>query len=540
MTDPHPAGDGVHGGITLEQVGRFESGQFDQDAAEIIAHSRDVDSLFVVNANIGGVDVLDVTDPSDPTRLAQLALADVWEAAGEVTNVALRDGVPVGDGETTVLAVAVVAESPGEPGRVIFYDAIERVPVGSVEVGVTPDKVAFTPDGTRVLTADSGEPSDDYAVDPPGTVSVIDVRDGVGEATATRVDFTDYDGREDELRDRGVRIFGPGASASTDLEPEYLTVSADSTTAYVVLQANNALAVVDVESASVESIHPLGYKDHDATGNELDASDVDRLTIRNWPIYGMYQPDAITSYEVDGETYLVTANEGSQRDDYGTYDEVATVGDLDLDPEAFDLDGVAGVDEVEQLQRPEHLGNLEVTTELGDVDDDGAYEELYAFGGRSFSVWTTEGELVYDSGADFELLVAMHHPEHFNTDGDENVPFARSTAKGPEPEGIALGRIDDRTYAFVGLERIGSVVVYDVTDPERPAFVQYVNNRNFDVDPAAEIEDGPADASDAGDLGPEGVTFVPRAESSTGHALVAVGNEISGTTTVYRVRRPGE
>ena len=535
MTDPHPAGVGLHGGISLEQVGRFESGQFDEDAAEIIAYSDAAECLFVVNAELGGVDVLDATSPSDPDRVNQLVLADVWDAAGEVTNVALRDDLP-GD-ERSVLAVAVTAAAPQEAGRLVLYDAVELTLITSVAVGVRPDNVKFTPDGSRALTADSGEPSEDYTVDPPGTVSVVDLRDGVEEATVAQADFTDFDGEEDDLRERGIRIYGPDASASTDHEPEYLTVSTDSTTAYVVLQVNNALAVVDVESASVEAVHPLGFKDHDETGNELDASDADRLCIRNWPLYGMYQPDAIASYEVDGETYLVTANEGTQRDHFDEYDEVSTVGDLTLDPEAFDFDDVPGVDDVADLQRPDHLGNLEVTTELGDEDGDGAYEDLYAFGGRSFSIWTTDATLVYDSGADFELLVAMHHPEHFNADGDENEPFVRSTAKGPEPEGVALGRVDDRIYVFVGLERIGSVVVYDVTDPAEPAFVQYINNRNFSVDPADDIDGGDADPSDAGDLGPEGVTFVPQSRSPVDGALVAVGNELSGTTTLYRVRR---
>ncbi|MFC4549706.1 MULTISPECIES: choice-of-anchor I family protein [Halorussus] len=534
MTTSYPAGTGDRGGVVLERVGRYESGKFDADAAEIVATSADSDHLFVVDAEACAVDVLDVTTPADPERAAQISVAEAWPDAGEVTNVALKDDVPLGDGTTTVLAVSVVAETPQEHGRVVFYDAPKRAHAATVEVGATPDAVKFTPDGSRVLTADSGEPSDDYETDPPGTVSVVDVRDGVGDATVEQADFRAYDGREDELRERGVRIFGPNAAASTNFEPEYLTVSADSTTAYVVLQLNNALAEVDVESATVTEVRALGYKDHDATGNELDASDVDRLNVRNWPVYGMYQPDAVAAYERDGQTYLLTANEGGARDAEG-FSEVTTVADLDLDPDAFDFDSMPGVSDVADLQRPEHLGNLHTTTERGDVDGDGRHEEIYAFGGRSFAIWRPNGTLVYDSGADFELLEAMHHPEYFNADGTTNAPFAQSTAKGPEPEGIAVGDVGGRTYAFVGLERIASLVVYDVTDPTEPAFVQYINNRDFDVDPERDIEEGPADPSDAGDLGPEGVTFVPAEASPVDAPLVAVGNEISGTTTLYRV-----
>ncbi|WP_435078049.1 choice-of-anchor I family protein [Halococcus sp. AFM35] len=559
-----PGTDG-HSSIVLEQVGRYESGQFNEDAAEIITHSARTGHLYVVNADVGGIDVLDVTSPDTPERVDRLILADVWDDAGEVTNIALREDVPLerpeaatsaeDGGATSVLAVATVAATSQENGRVVFYDAAEHTPLTTVEVGAVPDMVTFAPDGETVLTADSGEPSEDYTTDPPGTVSLIDIGDGIENATVESVDFTAYDGREDELRERGVRVFGPDASASVDLEPEYLTVSADSTTAYVVLQVNNAFAVVDIETATVTDIHPFGYKDHDATGNELDASDVDRLTVRNWPIYGMYQPDAITSYEVDSEasgdasgsrtesgddeTYLVTANEGGMRD-YEGFSEVTTVGELALDRDAFDLENVSGVETIEDLQRPENLGNLLTTTHLGDIDGDGRHEDIYAFGGRSFAIWRTDGTLVADSGADFELLTAMHHPEYFNTDGLRNTPYSQSTVKGPEPEGVDVGRIGDCVYAFVGLERIASLVVYDITEPTDPSFVQYINNRNFEVDPLADVEDGEADVSDAGDLGPEGVTFIPAADSPVDEPVVAVGNELSGTTTLYRVRTLAE
>jgi hypothetical protein len=534
-----------HSGIVVEQFSRYESGQFNEDAAEIIAHDPERDHLFVVNAELGGVDVLDITSPTDPERIDQLVVSDIWADAGEVTNIAVHGSVSIDDekretGEeaiqTSVLAVAVVNENPQAEGRAVFYDTSTRSPLTTVAVGAVPDMVTYTPDGQQVLTANAGEPSEDYEIVPPGTVSVVDLSSGVVNATERRVDFTTYDGREDSLRERGVRIFGPESNPDTSpaLCPEYLTVSADGTTAYVVCQINNAFAVLDIETATVTDIHSFGYKDHAATGNELDASNVDRLTLRNWPIYGMYQPDAITSYTVDGQEYLLTANEGGMCD-YEGYSEVTTVSDLTLDPSAFDLSDVSGIESVSDLQRPEHLGKLLTTTELGDRDGDGCHEDIYCFGGRSFSIWKPDGTLVYDSGADFELLVAMHHPEHFNTDGLENTPFSKSTVKGPEPEGIAVGEIENRAFAFIGLERIGSLVVYDITDPSSPLFVQYLNNRNFALDPLEDVGNGDAEVGDVGDLGPEGVTFIPAEVSTTGKPLVAVGNELSGTTTLYQV-----
>ena len=68
--------------------------------------------------------------------------------------------------------------------------------------------------------------------------------------------------------------------------------------------------------------------------------------------------------------------------------------------------------------------------------------------------------------------------------------------------------------------------VYDVTDPAHSKFVQYINNRNFE---------GVAEAGTSGDLGPEGIIFIKAVDSPTGGDLLVVGNEVSGTTTLYTV-----
>ena len=122
---------------------------------------------------------------------------------------------------------------------------------------------------------------------------------------------------------------------------------------------------------------------------------------------------------------------------------------------------------------------------------------LRAFGARSFSIWTSDADLVFDSGDAFECITGkvakvVGDPigPLFNTPDDENDPDGRSDDRGPEPEGVALGRYLFRTYAFVGLERPGGLMVYDVTDPSAPAFQQYINPRNLTVDPDAECSDG--------------------------------------------------
>jgi 2',3'-cyclic-nucleotide 2'-phosphodiesterase/3'-nucleotidase/5'-nucleotidase len=282
-------------------------------------------------------------------------------------------------------------------------------------------------------------------------------------------------------------------------------------------------------SGRVEKIFGLGFKYHRKDGNELDAGDDDgRIRIRNWPVLGMYQPDAIAQFAHGDQQYLITANEGDARD-YDAFAEEQRVADLTLDPIAFP--------NAATLQDDANLGRLTVTTALG---------------ARSFSIWNARtGRLVFDSGADFEQLLANLLPDEFNSNHEENDSFDnRSDNKGPEPEGVTLGRVNGKLYAFVALERIGGILVLDLSNPRSPEFVDYLNNRRF-RDAAGEpiptcAEFDPPDSDDiedcvrpnpaAGDLGPEGLKFIPARESPNGKPLLIVGNEVSGTTTVYEFR----
>jgi DNA-binding beta-propeller fold protein YncE len=515
--------------VRLEQIGRYEGQDlFDEGGAEIVAYHAPTERLFVINANIGGVEVLDIADPTDPAPVANSPIDAVGalDAVGSANSVATSE---------ELVAVALEATVPQDPGLVGFYDPETLEFLGTAPVGPLPDKVTFTPDGERVLVANEGEPTENYAYDPQGSVSIVDLAEGVTDATVETAGFRRFNGREDQLRRQGIRIFGPNASASQDFEPEYVTISDDSRTAWVSLQENNAIAEIDIRQARVTRLLPLGFKDFSLAGNELDASNADGgVNIRNWPINGILQPDAIGAYSPNGQTYIVTANEGDSRD-YDSFSEEVEVSELRLDSDAFNFDEIEGVDSVEELQAPENLGNKNATTTLGDVDGDGLYEELYVFGGRSFSIFTTNGKLVFDSGSDFEEITADRFGADFNNDNTENTGDSRSDNKGPEPEGLALGQVGDRHYAFIGLERVGGVMVYDITDPEDATFVDYVNNRDFDFDIQGEIANGDAPASAAGDLGPEGLDFATAEESPIDDPLVFVGHEISGTTAVFRV-----
>jgi hypothetical protein len=411
-----------------------------------------------------------------------------------------------------VVAIAIQAQSKTDPGTVAFYRATTLQVISSATVGALPDMLTFTPDGRTVLVANEGEPNDAYTVDPVGSVSVIDVSN-VNRPSVRTADFRAYDGQAAALRQQGVRIFGPGATVAQDLEPEYVAVAADGRTAYVTLQENNALAVVDVASATVTRVLPLGYKSHAAPGNGLDASDRDdRVNIRPWPVLGMYQPDAIAAYTVGGQTYLVTANEGDARD-YPGFREEERVGNR-LEPAVFTAALCGG-----PCGGNANLGRLNVTNTLGLNPATGRFEALYAFGARSVSIWTASGQRVWDSGDELEQRTASLTAAPFNASNSDDVFDSRSDNKGPEPEGVVLGRLGEKTFAFVGLERIGGVAVYDVSTPQAPRFVTYTNTRQ----------------GLGGDLGPEGLAFVSAVDSPSKRPLLIVGNEVSGTTAIFQI-----
>jgi hypothetical protein len=373
--------------------------------------------------------------------------------------------------------------------------------------------VAFTNACDYVLVANEGEPDDAYTVDPEGSVSFIDVST-VGDAPPTVVTagFTGFNGATLP----GVRIFGPGATVAMDLEPEFIAVSPDDSTAWVSLQENNALAIVDIASMSVIGIVSLGLKDHGHGEYALDPSNRDdRIHIKRWQTWGMYQPDGLAILEWDGVPYLVSANEGDARD-YDGFSEEIRVKDLELDPAVYKPG----------TQDDDNLGRLNSTTADGDTDGDGLVDMIHSYGARSISIWDAgTGAQTYDSGKDLERRTAQALPAYFNSNNDDNDSFdSRSDDKGPEPEYVAVGEHGGQTYIFVGLERIGGVMVYRVISPRQLKFVQYINNRDFSGDPEADA---------AGDLAPEGMVFIPASDSPTGVALLVVANEVSGTTTVY-------
>jgi hypothetical protein len=484
--------------VDIRPVGQVVAG------GEITAYDRGSARLFTVNGATGSIDIVDLREPWNPKKIGAI---DVGPYGAAANSVAVHDGL---------VAVAVEADDKQAPGRVVFFD-VAGVERGSVTVGSLPDSLTFTPDGSKIVVANEGEPRDycapGLANDPMGTISIIDLSAGPAAATVATAGFGGFATVPD-----GVRIFGPNATIAQDLEPEY--VATDGATAWVTLQENNALAVVNIATATVSAVVPLGTKDHSRPENAFDASDRDdAIRIQTWPVVGMFNPDSIVpTRDADGNLFLLTANEGDARD-YECFAEEERVKDLELDPTAYPNAAV--------LQEDENLGRLTVTTATGDSDGDGDIDQIHAFGARSFSVWDASGALVWDSGRDLEIATAARFPRDFNSGGVGTDDFdGRSDNKGPEPEGLAVGFFRGRRLAFIGLERIGGVAVYDVTDPRRPSFCSWATNV---------AEDGSPLVGGILDRGPEGILFIPKGHSPIDRALLVVSHEVSGTLTIFAV-----
>lgn len=523
-----------------EFIGRFTSDPdgTSEGRAEIVSYDADSKQLFITNAE---ADTLDIVSLPDFELVKQVSMEE-WGAG--LNSVSVSNGV---------VAVAVEADPKSDPGSIVFLDTNGSY-LSSVGAGALPDMITFTPDGGKVVVANEGEPNDDecgpdgegFAVDPEGSITVVDFGQPISveaakELTDSNVhtaSFSKYNDQKEALLDKGIRIFVPGATVAQDLEPEYVAVSRDSGTAYVTLQENNAIAVVDLASAEVTDLLPLGTVDFSTAGHEVDPSDKDdKFELRSVPVQALFLPDAIATFSSDGTAYLATANEGDSRD-YDCYSEEVRLGDpADEGGLEFPADSELATRTADEAD----LGRLLATNAFPYSADEP--ETVYAFSPRSFSIWSTDGKLLWDSGADMTRRV-LDDPvlgEGFQgqtgfDDETENwtgwEPDSRSDDKGVEAEAITVGEICGVQQAFIGFERQSAIAQYDLSDPTSPAFVRFISSANYDwegSEPGSQVIDPEA----AGDISPEGVIFISAEDSPDGRPWVVAAHELSGSTAAW-------
>jgi 2',3'-cyclic-nucleotide 2'-phosphodiesterase/3'-nucleotidase/5'-nucleotidase len=503
--------------LNLEKISQYTVGESNADGgvAEIVKYNKDNSKMYVVNGagTPPSVDIVALTNSATLTKEKSILVKELSEVDGfvygDLTSVDINTA-------TKRVAIAVQEANHMKSGKILVLD-YEGNLLKTYETGVQPDMVLFTSDGKYLLTADEAEPRNGTD-DPEGSVTIIDTTTDV----STKVKFDNQAVIDDSVHIRGSSdpstgfITGSGTKADAifDLEPEYIALNDDQSKAYIALQENNAIAVVDIASKNVDSVKGLGYKDYNDPNNSLDLVKDSIINMENVPFLGMYMPDGIASYNVNGTQYLFTANEGdatewSSDSDDPTRMNATKIGDIkgglnSSSAAATFLNGKTAYDKVE------------VVSDMG-------IDGIYLYGGRSFSIWNASTmQQVFDSGNDFETITSQRLPKYFNTSHSKVALDDRSTKKGPEPEYVTLGQVGNKAFAFVGLERIGGIMTYDVTDPLQPVFANYINTRDF------------TKGLDT-DTGPEGLEFIPATSSPTGLPLLLVANEVSGTISVLQL-----
>ena len=541
QTSSAAAGTIPPNGSELKFVGRYSTGA-GLGGAEISAVDAASKRLFITNGAKNTIDIVDISNVKKPKLIKVVSLTA--NGVTGIQSVAAKNGV--------VLVAAMMA-SKTDPGRIFVMDVNGKLRTADgIPVGALPDSVTISPNGKFAIVANEGEPTNycltngalPETTDPLGSVSIINLSSKT--PTATTIDFKSYSERQNAITYAGGRIFGPNASVAQDLEPEYAAFSADSKFAFVTLQENNAVATVDVETGAIINIVGLGVKNHNLFNAGLDSSDRDNkidIVARN--IQGMYLPDAIGTVDAGGNTYMITANEGDAREYaclLGGTDATkveaedprfADVADTTVDA-TFKGSTIAGRMKVTQFSPANISGEaIKSTTKVLNA---------FSFGTRSFTVWKTNlnngvfpADLVFDSGDAIERIIAQERPRFFNADWNTTSGFinafeARSASKGPEPEGLAIGKAYGRTWMVLALERDNGLMLYDMTNPVKPMFRQYINTS---------IPGGDIQVGSAGDVSPEGVLFLEAAQSPTGKPMVVVSYELSGTVAFFEVTAPG-
>jgi len=501
--------------LNLNLLTSFSNGASGANSAEIVAHDAQSQRLFIANSSAGKMDIVNFSNPAAPVLLSSISMAPY----GNINSIAVHNGI---------VAVAIENTNAQLNGKIVFFD-INGVFLNEVPAGAMPDMITFSKDYTKVITANEGEPNGTYSIDPEGSITVVDISGGVANLTsanATQIMLTQFNGQEVALRAQGIRIFSTSATVAQDLEPEYVAVSDDNTKAYVTLQENNAILVLNLVTNTIESLLPLGYADYSAgSGNSLDASDASGaiLNTSDLPIKGTYMPDAISYSTINGNGYVFMANEGDSRE-FGSVTDANRISSSTFNS----LDATAFPDAA-ILKNSKFLGKLNALKYSGDTDGDGDYDELHVMGSRSFTIRNAAtNALVFDSKDMFEKITANSPltSTFFNASNSTGAASLknRSDDKGPEPEGVTVSVVNGIHYAFIALERVGGCMVFNVENPSAPVFVTYVNNRTLNGS-------GP-------DLGAEGIIFISAADSPNGQPMVILANEISSTLSIFGIGCP--
>jgi hypothetical protein len=437
-------------------------------------------------------------------------------------------------GRSFGVAGVIPTDNTGTLGKLAFFNYNTGAVIGTINAGYHPDSVRFSDDGMKIYVANEGE-FKPGAAQAAGSLSIVDVSSitsgnlaALTGLTASTFDFTPGNlgsgASLSGIRNSNVAAVGTsgtfinsvpnftlvGNQDAGALEPEFVTISQGK--AFVTLQDNNAIGVFDLGTNKWEKINNLG-----TVTMTIDGSDTDLLKVTTGTVKGLHMPDTIASFVVAGKTYLVTANEGDARVDDRDVSRFGDVGGNDSMVPILDANYPATATGVRANGA---LGRLNVSRIDGDTDNNGKIDDVTAIGTRSFSIWEVQGDntlvRTHDSGPLDGLLNTLDTGAYNMNRGTTAQFDTRSDDKGVEPEGLTIFSVDGKTLLALMLERQNGVLLYDITDPNSPLYLDYINTYGSGV--------AGADPNDRL-VSPEGSLYISAADSPTGTSLLLVGYE---------------
>ena len=504
-------------------------------AGEITAFDPGTDRLFVTRSR-AGVHQINIFNLADPTTPGTIGTVDFSTTFGLAANMLGLSSVAVDPLGRFGVASLIPTDNTGTVGRVGFFNLSTGATLGTANVGYHPDSVSFSADGSKMIVVNEGE-FKSGATNANGSISVFDVSGinvgnlgNLASLTATTRDFSAPNLAPGvsiaTLRNSNLAAVGTSGAfintvpvfntaAPEAIEPEYATIIGDKV--FVTLQDNNAIAEYDLNTNLWTAVTDLGTITQVIDGNDTNPTGGISIT---QTVKGLPMPDTVGSYTVNGKTYLVTANEGDART--GDDRDVSRFGDVSGNDNMNGLVDTNGpsnflntlINANNGVRSDAQLGRLNISRINGDTDADGKIDDPTMIGTRSMSIWEeTETGLVRvsDTGSFFETYISLNDPTGWVD--------SRSDDKGPEPEGLTLGSINGVPYAFISMERTGSIFMFDITDPTSPSFVGYIRLASGATTP----------------LRPEGMLFVSAVDSPNGKNLLIVGYEGDGTAATERV-----
>jgi hypothetical protein len=538
----------VEGNVT--RVGGSEIVTYTQQDATVLA------TVANSAASAYGVQIMTLSNSASLSERAYIDYSSTFGAVANMSSVSSVAADPTGRGFG--VATFVPTANTSTLGKITFFDLTAGFSGGTrnlvtLDVGFHPDSVTFSADGNKLIIVNEGEFNANVANpsstgNAPGSISVIDltsVTNTAGIAALTNASVNTYDFSSGNLasgvnlngvRNPSVAALGTSGTfigavpnfttlAGTDpdfykgMEPEYATVLGNKV--YVTMQENNAIGVFNMGTSKWEAVNKLG-----TLTQTIDASDMDgalnapSISI-NDIVKGNPMPDTLRSFTIAGSDYLITVNEGDARTDDRDISRLGDIAGNDsmnpiLDTTAFPATQT-GV-RANAVQGRLNVSRLDGDTGAnGGTAGDGKIDEAVMNGTRSFTIWNAAtGSKVYDSGestsTNFENILATLDPTRFNMNNGSLANFdTRSDDKGPEPEALTIGQIGSKLYAFIGMERQNGLMVYDITNPASPTFVNYINSQANGL------------------ISPESMVFIPGAENPTGIALLLTGYEGTGS-----------